>query len=188
MERFPLQWPEGWPRTPSGRRKVSRYSVSMERAMQSLSTNIPLRRDGKPYASAPAPLDPGVAIYWTNREGKPCVIACDQYLKVHHNVRAIALAVDALRALDRCGASQILDRAFQGFAALPASVDAPRRRPWREVFGFHVDTSHASLRSLVVDRYRHAARTAHPDTGGSNEAFVELGQALEEAKKELGIR
>lgn len=189
-ERYPLHWPHGWRRTK--RRQNASYRVSFARARDELvrhlglmgarhvvlSTNVPLRLDGLPYANMAEPEDPGVAVYWTTKSGQPQVMACDRWAKVKDNVRAVGLAIEALRQLERTGASEILERAFQGFAALPSEAG---RRTWREVLGIRdvVD------RLFVQDRYRALARKRHPDAGGSPEEMVELNRARDEAIREI---
>ena len=54
-------------------------------------------------------------------EGHAYVLACDKFREVRLNIHAIALTVNSLRQIERCGASSMLERAFRGFqAALPA--------------------------------------------------------------------
>lgn len=49
------------------------------------------------------------------------VLACDLFIDVRLNMHAIGLTVSAIRQIERCGASSMLERAFRGFmAALPA--------------------------------------------------------------------
>jgi hypothetical protein len=49
------------------------------------------------------------------------VLACDLFREVRLNMHAIGLTVEAMRQIERCGASSMLERAFRGFmAALPA--------------------------------------------------------------------
>lgn len=49
------------------------------------------------------------------------VLACDLFNEVRLNMHAIGLTVIAMRQIERCGASSMLERAFRGFmAALPA--------------------------------------------------------------------
>jgi len=52
------------------------------------------------------------------------VIACDKYAEVRLNLAALRVAIAALRRIDECGASGILDRAFKGFAALAENREA----------------------------------------------------------------
>lgn len=201
---FPLQWPEGWPRTPVSRRHRNyAYKVTPDRALSDLidslrklgivrgsvvvSTNVPTRRDGLPYADARVPEDSGVAVYWASNAHGERVIACDRWQLVHENIRAIGLAVDGLRMIDRAGASQILQRAFSAFGALPASPEAaPRARPWWDVLELPESAINAFSIPVVVARYRELAAKAHPDKGGSEAAMVELNAALEQARAHYG--
>lgn len=184
-ERYPLTWPPGWQRTPAHRRKAFSYKVSETKARDALlrslkllgarnvvvSTNIELRLDGLPYANRRTPDDVGVAVYWT-RKGREEVIACDSWKTIRENYRAIGLAVDALRQLER---------AFTGFAALPAPTTT-RPRAWREVFGFEISII---VRADIEARFRELVKERHPDHGGSDEAFRELVEAKLQAIDEL---
>ncbi len=190
VDAFPLCWPLGWARCSN--HKKSRYEVSFLHARSEvldslrmlhatdvvISSGIPTRHDGLPYATYNEPRDPGVAVYW-EQDDKPQVMACDQWRTARENLRAIGLALEALRALQRSGASQVFERAFSGFAALPASTE----RPWREVLGFN---GTIATRDAIEVAFRLAARDRHPDGGGSHEAMTELNRAREQALKELG--
>jgi len=53
------------------------------------------------------------------------VLACDLFNEVRLNMHAIALTIQAMRQIERCGASSMLERAFRGFmAALPAKGES----------------------------------------------------------------
>ena len=63
------------------------------------------------------------ALRWVNRNEHQhfdYVIACDQFNAVRLNIAAIMLTIKAIRQIERCGTSSLLERAFKGFAALPA--------------------------------------------------------------------
>lgn len=187
---FPLCWPVGWRRTHPNQREYSRFKVANEydatsglrREIESLgglnlviSTSVPLRRDGIPYSKPPVDGDPGVAIYFTRKKQKIC-LACDNYTLVKDNIHALAKTVEAMRGIERWGSSGLLDRAFTGFAALPAPKP---KRSWHEVLG----VSPNSPDEVVSAAYRALAKVRHPDIqGGSDEAMAELNQAREEAK------
>lgn len=66
------------------------------------------------------------ALRWINRKSaKPdFVIACDLYREVRLNLAAIAFTLKALRQIDRCGTSSVLERSFKGFMALAADAGA----------------------------------------------------------------
>src|SRR5690606_9584801 len=129
MEAYPLQWPDGWPRTDRPAR--ARFDTSFARARAELlnelrllgatgvviSSNIELRRDGLPYANAKQPDDRGMAVYFTLRGEQQC-IPCDVWDRTEDNLQAIRLTVAALRGLDRWGAKEMVNAAFRGFKAL----------------------------------------------------------------------
>jgi hypothetical protein len=67
------------------------------------------------------------AIRWINRASEQnfsYVIACDQFQQVRLNLAAIMLTLRAIRQIERCGTSSLLERAFKGFSALPEYAGA----------------------------------------------------------------
>lgn len=194
-EAFPLHWPDGWPRT--GKTDTSQFQVSLAVARDGLmneifrmggrypvlSSNLTLRRDGLPYANQPEPDDRGVAVYF-ERKGKQMVFACDRWNRVKDNIRAIQKTIEAMRGIERWGASDMLERAFSAFEALPAP-DAPAKRSWREVLGFG-PTSQPDAEDIQF-AYRTKVKKAHPDAGGSAEAMHELSEAVSAARKAMGF-
>lgn len=205
IEAFPLTWPVGQLRTWRKHRRYARFELEFGRARDELlrslkllgthdvviSSNIPLRRDGLPLASASEPLDPGVAVYFSRRmydaqghlgDMRPFVIACDTYTKVKWNLRAVGLVIEAYRDISRHGATSLLEQAFSGFAALPpASAGA---RPYWEVLGIAMDATGDALRR----RYNELAMEHHPDRGGSHEKMAEINAAYDEAMHRSGYR
>lgn len=66
------------------------------------------------------------ALNWINRKTNQnfdYVIACDQFREVRLNMAAIVNTIKAIRQIERCGTSSLLERAFRGFSALPAAVE-----------------------------------------------------------------
>lgn len=150
-----------------------------------LSTNVELRRDGLPYANQPEPSDSGVAVYF-ERKGKQMVFACDRWDRVKDNLRAIEKTIEAMRGIERWGASDMLERAFSAFEALPPP-SAQATRTWRQVLGFPNNTPIEEVDKAAIDAlYRNRARECHPDTGGSDAAMSELNAARVAALKEIG--
>lgn len=82
-------------------------------------------------------------------------MAIDQYYRVEENLAAIAATLDAMRAIERHGGAQILDRASTGFAALQAPMAVARS--WREMFGFALGAA-ASSSTAVPCRPRRRQR------------------------------
>lgn len=196
IEAYPLSWPEGFVRTPAAERERGLFKITPDRASRDLayevfrlggtdvivSTNIPLRRDGLPYAAAREPSDPGAAVYFTWK-GAPRAMACDKYDRVFKNLRALGLTIEAMRALTRYGSSEILERAFRGFTALPAtSASIVTPAPWWDVLG----VERTAAASDIELAFRRAALTAHPDKGGTDEQMQRVMAARETALREIG--
>lgn len=206
---YPLQWPDGWQRTPARDRQPSRFggrgTLGLGTARDNLldelrllgaaniviTTDLPTRRDGLPYADGRA-TDPGVAVWFAmvivGQRVVERVFACDKWYSHAENMRAIALSIGAMRGLERWGAGDVVQRAFSGFAVLPPGVPlGPAKRPWREVLG--VDSSELTSKQLltvVKYAYRRLIKDHHPDAGGSHELAAEINAALAEAERELG--
>ena len=195
----PLCWPANWPRT-AARKHSAPYKLAFWQAYNEaldelrrfkgfgvvVSTDVPLRRDGQPYADGD-PRDPGVAVYFT-RGKQEYVIACDLYERVRFNMRAVGLALEGLRAVERSGAAHILDRAFAGFAQLGSgSPTGPEQRPWREVLNLEgLAGPDFAVRAAIEASFKSLSRTRHPDAGGTHEAMLELNAAREQALQEIG--
>jgi hypothetical protein len=146
-----------------------------------ITCNLPTGSRGQFLVDEGRLADPGVAVYFT-MNGKSMCFACDRYIDVGHNAHAIALTIEAIRGIDRWGSSQMRDRAFGGFAALPPPAPARSSRHWRTVL--QVGDRHVTL-DEVVKKHRELAFHAHPDRGGDHDAMTYLNQALTEAKQEL---
>jgi hypothetical protein len=145
-----------------------------------ISTNVRLRLDGLPRSGEREPEDGGAAVYWETRKGDRRVMAIDQYTKVADNLAAIAATLDAMRAIERHGGAQILDRAFTGFTALPAPAAA---LDWQAVLG--LQDLMLPTEEDIRRAYRRLASIRHPDKGGSHAEMTELNAAYERAKKEI---
>ncbi len=193
--RYPLTWPEGWPRTTPARREQSRFfggsetgrrRHSMEEATaflqaelsrlgakkEVLSTNVELRLDGKPYSAKRVIFDPGAAVYF-ELKGKPISLACDKWLRVEDNVWAIAKHIEALRGQDRWGVGS-MEQAFRGYQALPA-IGESSASDWWKTLGVPIN----STPDLVKEAYRALVKKHHPDRGGDPELFHRLQRAME---------
>lgn len=199
---YPLAWPEGWPRTLPDKRKVSApfkmHSDKVRRLLFAelrrlkatgiiVSTNIPLRNDGLPYADAARRRidDPSVAVYF-QRAGKPMVMARDLYWTVEDNLRSVGLAIEHLRGLERHGGAHMMERAFEGFAQLEGPRGAKPARPWHEVLGFQEGERTLLSIAEIEARFRRMSKTVHPDGGGSVDRMAELNDARERALSEIG--
>lgn len=205
---YPLQWPEGWKRckarsfgrfgkrtTQPGRSYASLSDITVAESVRRvrgeldrmglrdddivISTNLQLRLDGLPRSDQRQPDDPGAAVYWRDRGGATRCMAIDRYTKVADNLAAIAATLEAMRAIERHGGAEILDRAFTGFTALPP----PAGDAWYIVLGV---PAHAPTEE-VRHAYRCCRSVEHPDRGGTPERFAAIQSAWETFCRERGI-
>lgn len=144
-----------------------------------VTSNMQSRLAGKPNSEGRGYADdPGVAVWWSVREGfgeGTRVVACDTWRSVAENMRACGVIIESLRAMERAGASQALERAQQAITAL----GLPGEREWWRVA---LDLPRGDFSAAQVERaYKQAALAAHPDQGGSHEAFLTLTNARREA-------
>jgi hypothetical protein len=186
IEAYPLQWPEGWSRTQSWKRQPGKFDTTLGKARDGLlaeikrlggrhpviSSNLKLRQDGLPYATQPKLDDPGIAVYFDYKT-KPMCFACDRYSKQEANLRAIELTIAALRGIERWGASDMIERAFTGFAA----IGHQQPDHWSDVLGVSRNATPEEIRSAWL-RLR---SVNHPDKGGSSSEFQRINDAYEHA-------
>ena len=166
---YPLQWPDGWTRTPAHQREDGRHKfkrgdwrggythISMATASGevleelrllgasgvTISSNVKLRRDGLPLSGEKTPNDPGVAVYF-KFGGGPMVMARDAFFRPEENLRSLTLAISGMRQMHRHGGGSMIQRAFVGFAALPppdkmSVLTTPPPSGWWAVLGVSPD-------------------------------------------------
>ena len=140
-----------------------------------ISSNLELRLDGFPRSNQREPADPGIAVYWRDKGETRCM-AIDRYDRVADNLAAVAATLEAMRAIERHGGAEILNRAFTGFTALPA----PGTTEWWAVLGVPRD-AHASN---VEAAYRRLRGQHHPDRGGDADKFHAVQHAYEAWQQE----
>jgi hypothetical protein len=199
---YPLKWPEGRARRTPAQRKTGKFNkrtehgyagdLSVFEALKRLqgeldriggryavvSSNVETRLDGLPRSGAREPQDPGVAVYFHLGDKAHC-LPCDTYSTVAANIAAVAAHIEATRAIERHGVATVQEM-FSGFAALPPPE--PPKPKWWEVLGVQPD----SPKWMIDAAYKHRAKTAHPDAGGSAAEMAQLNAAKAEADKEHG--
>lgn len=177
IEAYPLTWPPGRPRQHG--REHARFKATLDRSIQDvqievrmlggkdliISTNLPLRRDGMPYARGSV-ADVGVAVYFKYKK-RDVSFACDRWSSIEDNMRAIALTIGALRGIDRWGTGDMVEAAFTGFAALPAP-----EQPF-QVLGVGANAT----KDEIETAYRRLAREHHPDKGGDGHQMARINAA-----------
>lgn len=197
---FPLKWPDGWKRLAPDMRKRAAFNnrgreltiaEAVQRVRSSLSlmglrdddivisTNLKLRLDGYPRSDQGAPSDPGAAVYWADKNNAMRCMAIDRYDRVADNLAAVAATLEAMRAIERHGGAEILDRAFTGFAALAG----PESKAWNVVLGVpaHASTDHVRVAYLKL------RSLCHPDRNGDADTFEAVQRAWTTFCGERGV-
>lgn len=179
-----------WDRPTTDPRNPRRFRVPWDRTVDELLAEVDLldgdrvaiqvdadptdiRRDGMLRARARVG-HPGIKVSFTSRHG-PLTYATDAYETWQDNVRAVSLALTALRAVDRYGVTGAGEqyRGWTAIAAQPAekglTVDEAVR-----LLSPHWPGPSADLRqseAALSAAFRAAAREHHPDAGGTADAF-----------------
>lgn len=121
---------------------------------------------------------PGVILAFASKHG-PLRYPCDTFDDWQDNVRAIALALEALRTVDRYGVTRRAEQ-YRGWQQLPPPGGEAR---WsaaeaREFLSRLVDgPPNFGSPAWVEAALRQAEFKTHPDRGGSAELFKKVQQA-----------
>jgi len=163
-------------------RRIRARDVTIEAGFEAQQ----LRNDGWPRAGA-RPSHPGVVLYCVTPDG-PLRFACATFCAFEQNMHAIGLTLEALRAVERFGATEGHEQ-YRGFAALPPAADESSvsrwtleeaaswlaaRTPWCSGGAELLENYEAYRRA-----YREAAAKLHPDVTGSPDGFHALQAAAE---------
>ena len=170
--------------------KVSARNVTLN----TMHSPDDVRLDGKLRGDSRAPAHPGVIITFERFEGLDDKGAskyvelrfpCDTFTYWKDNVRAIALALEALRKVDRYGVRA--GSQYAGFKALPAGDFTVEMTPELAADfiakGAGMGNVPAIANSIMQNPlfaesvYRTAAKALHPDKGGNPEEFKKLESA-----------
>lgn len=120
------------------------------------------RQDGLPRADRRAFTPAVVLTLIRTKHGHDLRYEVATYDDWQDNVRAIALGLEALRAVDRYGVTKKGEQ-YAGWKQLPSgSVEESLRARGREILAEHGGDAKAALRA------------SHPDTGGTDEDFKAL--------------
>lgn len=141
------------------------------------------RLDGKPRAHAVAE-HPGVIFSLDSKHGH-LSYPCDTFTTWQDNLRAIALALEALRKVDRYGVTKRGEQ-YRGFLAIEATAAPAGFATADDALAFlgkFAGLGLAEMKSIVGApgrALRRAQRETHPDAGGDAATFQRV--SLAEAK------
>ncbi len=187
-----LDWPEGFERTaPADRRAYpGNFQVDRPRAFDSVVEQLEKmdaydievltaaphtkKQPHRPYQDR-EPDDPGVVAYY-KKDGQQFAVACDQWSNLRDNARAVALYIDAKRALERYGVATRTSE-FQA-QALPSGDEeaVAAAPPPHEVLDVAPDAPDAVVEAAA----REKMKETHPDQGGTGEALQRVRQARQQ--------
>jgi hypothetical protein len=132
-----------------------------------------IRLDGRPRAGS-KPTHPGVILAFDSKFG-PLSYPCDTFTIWEDNLRAIALGLEHLRAVDRYGVTRRGEQ-YRGWAQLPApavTMDKVQAIKFLQAYSISVIGSKEDAQAA----YRVGAFRLHPDRGGNPDEFKKLQQA-----------
>src|SRR5262245_5030503 len=187
---------EKWPSkpTPSWGRQHSRFKAGwtetidlLERELSRLKakdiiiegffTHAQIRNDGWPKSSA-RPNQPGVILSFGTKKGR-MVMPCDKFTDWEANLRAIALTLEHLRAVERYGVTTEEQEQYTGWLKLPASAPVDEATELAKKLinlacvGYY--PSQVLTEKTIFDKvWTEAFRRNHSDTapaGGSTSGF-----------------
>lgn len=145
------------------------------------------RLDGKPRAHAVAE-HPGVIFSLDSKHGH-LSYPCDTFTTWQDNLRAIALALEALRKVDRYGVTKRGEQ-YRGFLALEATAAPAGFATADDALAFlgkFTGIGLAEMRVLEGARtraLRRAQRETHPDAGGDAATFQRVSLAEARLREE----
>lgn len=137
-----------------------------------------LRLDGMPRANARMG-HPGVVLSFDSKHGA-LRYPCDTYTDWRDNVRAIALALEKLRAVDRYGVTRRAEQ-YAGWKALPATTAPAMSTEQAAAWIAGLTGRHPRLilddAPTAREAVRRAAARMHPDAGGKAADFARVQEA-----------
>jgi hypothetical protein len=164
------------------RREIDELTTTREqRESAELLLDLPTggwRLDGRPRADAQTG-HPGVIFSIDSKFGH-LSYPCDTFTTWQDNFRAVALALEALRKVDRYGVTKRGEQ-YRGFLALEAFAAPAAFRDVTEAMAFVAELSEIPIirgqRESNVRSMRLAKRATHPDLGGDQDVFQRLSLA-----------
>jgi hypothetical protein len=193
---------EAWPGAFTARREDSRFRAEWTATVKHLTRELDaigargrvvqiavtpgmFRQDGFPRVDTRLHDHPGVILSFT-KDKRSLSFPCDTYNDWKDNIRAIALALEALRAVDRYGVTRNEEQ-YAGWTAIPAAIkpgfaNADEAARWVASIANFTGAAVADAAmfhdpAFWRETYKTLAAKLHPDTGGSADHFKLLQEA-----------
>jgi len=187
-----------WSSTLAGLNAELRALDAKDVVIETAHTQRDIRNDGWPRSDARVPPMPGVILSFGSKHG-PLRYLTDAFSQGGYqrgsggiggswmpgwqaNLRAIALGLEALRAVDRYGVSRRGEQ-YRGWNELPSGIEMGPAMTIEEAatilegyWGVMVPLPDWTPEH-VEDLYRRAAKETHPDTGGDPDEFRRVATA-----------
>lgn len=116
-----------------------------------------------------------ITVEFTHPSGQRIVVTKSDQDTAEANLRAIYLALEDMRMIERRGLADLIGTVF-------LQLGAPHTETCWDVLGLG---ENAHSREHVERAFRLRAMEVHPDHGGTNEQMQKLNRAREEALREL---
>lgn len=184
-----------WPGKPTKNRKASPFRAKLSDTYRLLEKELRylgckrlivqcdcpprmIRQDGLPRSDAR--MGPGIILSFDSRHGQ-LSYPCDTFKHWDCNIRAIALALQALRAVDRYGVTKRAEQ-YRGWQPLPSPADHGFNKATAFEFLFQAAGIKPPEEGEDVDMdyvIRQAQIRTHPDRGGDADRFKRVMAAVE---------
>jgi hypothetical protein len=197
IEKWPGKPTAGWARKPGSFKAGWQSTLDLlERELNHLNAKdisiegffFPkdIRNDGWPKSSA-RPTQPGVVLSFSTKKGQ-ITMPCDRYTGWESNLRAIALTLEHLRAVERYGVTTEEQEQYTGWLELPAASAVDEKTELANILIHHASVGYVPSQvtndqRLFDSTWREAARRTHPDTGGNSNDFQRVMNARERLKE-----
>lgn len=198
-----------WPSTPTKHPKASAFKAKWSQTLDQLERELhhlrakdiivegyfefyQIRNDGWPKSLA-KPSKPGVVLSFEIAKKGRMVMPCDTFDHWESNLRAIALTLEHLRAVERYGVTSDRQEQYTGWLKLPAAAPEDEAKQLAlglaQIAGAGEGTAASILtnQALFEQVWKEAARRTHSDTGnGSTAEFQSVMEARDRLRKLKG--
>lgn len=189
--RRPAPFRAGYAKTLIDLERELRHLGVTQCVIQAACSEDDIRLDGRIRSSARLQ-HPGIIVAFTPKGGAPLQFPCDTYSDWTDNLRAVTLALAALRAVDRYGVTRHAEQ-YRGWKALPegggiqaaewATVESAAEWLYRQVYPDNMSGIVGGSKTLIAstevlrDVWKMAARQVHPDLGGTTDLMAKVNRA-----------